>query len=200
MRPAVARFYWRNLGEAGRVLDLGCGDGGLAAVKPAASELHALDINPELVRGLPGYESATRWDLDNDEPFPFPDAYFDAIVAKDILEHLQKPWNVLSRLSRVLRPGGIVLASVICYRSRRVWSDYTHVRGFTEKTAARLFEDAGFQIEKVWRMGGVPLSARLDVIHVIPAMLRIPPFDWVWTSSYELIARKPHLPGGGVQA
>ena len=199
MRPAVARFYWSKLKDATRVLDLGCGDGGLAFGKPPTSEIHALDINPELVHGLHGYESATRWDLDNDEPLPFPDAYFDAVVAKDILEHLQKPWNVLSRVSRVLRPGGIVLASVICHRSHRVWSDYTHVRGFTEKTAAQLFEDSGFRVERVWRMGGVPFSARLDMIRLIPAVLRIAPFDWAWTSSYELVARKPLSSVGRVQ-
>ena len=197
MRPEVARFYWGKLEHARRVLDLGCGDGGLAVGKPANSEIHAIEINPDSVRALTGYESATRWDLDNDEPLPFADAHFDAVVAKDILEHVQKPWNVLSRVSRVLRPGGIVLASVICYRSRRVWSDYTHVRGFTEKTAAQLFDDAGFRVERVWRMGGVPLSARLDLIHMIPTVLRIPPCDWAWTSSYELIARKPSAPGEG---
>ena len=194
MNPAVARFYWSSLRDARRVLDLGSGDGGLAAGKPAASEIHALDISLERVRALTGYTSATQWDLDNDEPFPFADAYFDAVVAKDILEHLQKPWIVLSRVKRVLKPGGVVLASVICHRSRRAWSDYTHVRGFTERTAAQLFRDAGFDVERVWRMGGVPLSSRLDLIHVIPTVLRIPPFDWAWTSSYELIARKPTSP------
>lgn len=151
MRPAVARFYWSNLRHSRRVLDLGCGDGGLAVVKAATSEIHALDINPELVRVFAGYKSATRWNLDNDEPIPFADAYFDAVVAKDILDHLQNPWNVLSRVSRVLRPGGIVLASVICRRSRRLWSEYTPVRRFTEKTAVQLFEDAGFRVERVCR-------------------------------------------------
>jgi SAM-dependent methyltransferase len=176
MRPAVARFYWSHLGGARRVLDLGCGNGGLAIVKPASSEIHALDIKPGIMRGLTGYESVTHWDLDSDEPLPFPDAYFDAVVAKDILEHLQKPWNVLARVSR------------------RIWSDYTHVRGFTEETAAKLFEDAGLPVERVWRMGGVPLSSRLNLIHAIPGLLRIPLFDWAWTSSYELIARKPFSP------
>lgn len=191
MKPAVARFYWQNMKGAVRVLDLGCGDGTLGAIKPGSSEVHALELDESRVQRLVGYATAEQWDLDSDRPFPFPNDYFDAIVAKDVLEHLLKPWNALSHVRRVLRPGGVVLASVICYRGRRVWSDYTHVRGFTEKSARQLFEDSGFQVERLWRMGGVPLSARLDLIHVIPWLLRIPPLDWAWTSSYEMLAYKP---------
>ena len=153
--------------------------------------VHGLDIRPELVAQLKGYESATVWDLDLEKPLPFGDGQFDAVVAKDILEHLQCPWQTLAEVRRVLRPGGIVLASVICHRSRRVWADYTHVRGFTEKSSRQLFLDEGFTVEEQWRMGGVPLSARLDAIHLVPKLLAIPCFDWLWTSSYELRCRRP---------
>lgn len=197
MRPAVARFYWDQLGESQRVLDLGCGEGAIGALKPHNREVHGLEIRPELVVRLKGYASASVWDLDAPAPLPFADGHFDAVVAKDILEHLQRPWQTAAELHRVLRPGGIVLASVICHRSRRVWSDYTHVRGFTRATARQLFTDAGFEVPKVWRMGGVPASARLNAIHLVPKLLAIPPFDWIWTSSYELIAQKPLEPGPG---
>jgi 2-polyprenyl-3-methyl-5-hydroxy-6-metoxy-1,4-benzoquinol methylase len=70
------------------------------------------------------------------------------VVAKDILEHLTKPWLVLKEVRRVLKPEGIVLASVICYRGRRVWDDYTHVRGFTLRSLQRMFE-ALWQMKKL---------------------------------------------------
>jgi SAM-dependent methyltransferase len=191
VKPAVARFYWDQLGNSGRVLDLGCGDGAIGRWKPAQHEVHGLEIDPELVAHVEGYATAAVWDLDDGRPLPFADGQFDAVVAKDILEHLQRPWHTVAEIRRVLRPGGLVLASVICHRGRRLWSDYTHVRGFTERTARRLLEDRNLIVERQWRMGGVPGSARVNLIHLIPSLLAIPVLDWFWTSSYELRARKP---------
>jgi SAM-dependent methyltransferase len=191
VKDAVARFYWDQLGESNRVLDLGCGEGTIGALKPGNREVHGLEISPALVARLEGYASASVWNLDDAAPWPFADGQFDGVVAKDILEHLQRPWQTVAEIGRVLRPGGVVIVSVICHRSHRLWSDYTHVRGFTEASARRLFSDAGFVVEKQWRMGGVPWSARLEAIHLVPRVLAIPLFNWLWTSSYELRARKP---------
>jgi len=190
MKASVVRFYWSLLPGAQLVLDLGCGAGDLGRYKPDGTEVCGLEINQVLVECATRYETAQVWDLDMPAPLPFPDAYFDAVVAKDILEHLQKPWHTLAEMKRVLKPDGIVLASVICYRGKRIWSDYTHVRGFTMASLRNMFCDAGFQVLDVWRMGGVPLSSRLNFIHIVPLLLRFPPFDWLWTSSYEINARR----------
>jgi SAM-dependent methyltransferase len=196
VKDAVAQFYWGQLGAAQRVLDLGCGGGAIGARKPAGREVHGLDRDPRLVAGLDGYASAAVWDLDTAAPLPFGDGSFDAVVAKDILEHLQQPARTVAEIRRVLRPGGLVLASVICFRSRRLWADYTHVRGFTERSAGRLFSDGGFIVERQWRMGGVPGSARLGAIHLVPKLLALPVLDWIWTTSYELRGRSPAQEGG----
>jgi len=174
-----------------RVLDLGCATGDLGRYKPDGTQVSGLDFDPVLVAKATMHEMAQVWDLDMPAPLPFPDAYFDAVVAKDILEHLQKPWLMVMEIKRVTRPGGIILSSVICERGHRTWSDYTHVRGFTMGSLRNMFRDAGFQVLDVWRMGGVPLSSRLNFIHIVPLLLRFPPFDWLWTSSYEIKARRP---------
>jgi SAM-dependent methyltransferase len=192
MRPAVARFYWSHLAGARQVLDLGCGSGDLGSHKPAGTRVFGLEINPELVTKAIQHEDARVWDLDSNEPIPFRDAYFDAVLTKDILEHLQKPWRTLAEVRRVLKPGGIVLASVICHRSWRAWNDYTHVRGFTMRSLRQMFTDAELQVVDVWRMGAVPLASRLNLIWLVPYLLRFPPLDWIWTSSYEIKASKPH--------
>lgn len=154
MKAAAAHFYWSHLSDAKRVLDLGCATGDLGRYKPDGTEVWGLELDRVLVEYATRYETAQVWDLDLPAPLPFPDAHFDAVVAKDILEHLQKPWLTLAEIKRVLKPGGIVLASVICYRDKRIWNDYTHVRGFTMGSLRNMFRDAGFQVLDVWRMGG----------------------------------------------
>ena len=190
MKQAVARFYWAQIVGAKRVLDLGCAAGDLGRYKPEQTEVYGLEINPFLAEKAGEHETATVWNLDDPSPLPFPDNFFDAVVAKDILEHLQKPWRILAEVRRVLKPAGVVIASVICHRNHRVWSDYTHIRGFTMQSACQLFVDTGFSVMKAWPMGGIPLSSRLNAISLVPYVLRIPLFDWLWTSSYELKARK----------
>lgn len=191
MKAAVAEFYWKHIAGARRVLDIGCGTGDLGMYGPATSEVCGVEINPALVEQAKRFESVEVWDLDSPDSLPFADVFFDAVVAKDVLEHLARPWQVLREVRRVLKPGGIVLASVICHRSRRVWGDYTHVRGFTMRSVRQMFGDAGFEVLDAWRMGGVPLSSRLNVIGLVPYVLRFPVFDWLWTSSYEIKARRP---------
>jgi SAM-dependent methyltransferase len=186
MMPNHGRFYWRQMPGARRVLDLGCAGGDLARLKPDGTTVFGIDANVRLLQRAKSHEIVQAWDLDRTPRLPFPDAYFDWVVAKDILEHLRQPWKTLEEVHRVLRPGGGVLASVITPRSRHVWNDYTHIRGFTRSAVRQMFDDAGFAVEAIWRMGPVPLAARLNVIHLVPQLLRLPPFDWLWTSSWEV--------------
>ena len=190
MKPGVARFYWSHLRGARCVLDLGCGNGDLGRYKPGGTQVYGLDSNQAALAQAREHEIVQAWDLDSPEPLPFPDACFDAVVAKDILEHLRKPWRAMVEIKRVIRPGGIVLASVICERGRRTWSDYRHIRGFTMQSVHQMFTDAGLEVLGAWRMGGVPFTSRLDLIWLVPYLLRVPPLGWIWTSSYEIKARR----------
>lgn len=190
IEASVARFYWSHLPGAKRVLDLGCAFGDLGRCKPDGVEVYGLELNPALVAQAQQNEIAQVWDLEQPTPLPFPDAYFDAVVAKDLLEHLQKPWRTVAEIHRLLRPGGLVLASVPLPRGHRVWDDYTHVRGFTERALSQMFTDAGFEVIALWKMGGVPLTARLNLIRLVPWLLRISPLDWAYASSYEIKVRR----------
>jgi len=43
---------------------------------------------------------------------PFEDEYFDAIVCIAVLEHVDNPVDIVKEFFRVLKPGGVVIASV----------------------------------------------------------------------------------------
>lgn len=188
MPPGLAARYLRQFGGARTILDLGCGTGEFGRLAGPGVEVHGIDVDPLAVEAASRWERTRFADLDA-EPLPYADATFDAVLAKDIFEHLRQPARLAREAHRMLRPGGVIVASVVMARPRRVWADYTHVRGFTERSARMLLEDAGFRVEAVWRMGGVPGTGRLGLIDAVPALLRVPVFDALWGSSWELRAR-----------
>lgn len=46
------------------------------------------------------------------ESLPFRDAVFDAVICSEMLEHVPDPMAVIKEISRVLKPNGVLLASV----------------------------------------------------------------------------------------
>ena len=97
-----------ELGSAGRVLDVGCGDGqvarALAAAGCAVTGIDPTARNLEVARergGGPEYVEGAAGDL------PFPDAHFDAVVACLVFEHIDDVDAAIAEVARVLRPGGL---------------------------------------------------------------------------------------------
>jgi SAM-dependent methyltransferase len=185
----LAKRYYRAFGSARTILDLGCGTGTFGRYGPAGVTVHGVDADAAAVAAAAEFERAVRVDVET-EPLPYPDGTFDGVLAKDIFEHVSDAGRLAHEVARVLRPGGIVVASVVMAKPARVWADYTHVRGFTRRSAELLLRDAGLTVEDVWRMGPVPGARRLGLVPIVPHLLRVPIFDWLWASSWELIARK----------
>jgi SAM-dependent methyltransferase len=95
----------------GRVLDLGCGPGAVAArngrLFPGLSVVGA-ELDPRLA------SEARRTALPTvrarGEALPFAAATFDAAYTRLVLRHVSAPERVLAELVRVVRPGGSVVA------------------------------------------------------------------------------------------
>lgn len=94
-----------------RVLELGCGSGHfgrrLAALYRArgwdpAAHLLAADISLATYRN----DDVPARVVDLNEPLPFADGAFDLVIAIEVFEHVRAPYDLLSRLRRVLAPGG----------------------------------------------------------------------------------------------
>ncbi len=116
-----------------RVLDLGCGFGRHAyEVLRLGGRVVACDVSlPELVevRATCGamvnageisaavQASVTAGDANR---LPFPDAAFDRVIASEVLEHVPDDHGALAELSRVLRSGGILAATVPAYWPERI--------------------------------------------------------------------------------
>lgn len=189
VKPAVAGWYWSLVHPATEVLDLGCGNGELGAAAPDGVRVAGVDHDPGAVELARRFEDAHQVDLEEDL-LPFPDGHFDAVIARDVFEHLHNAGQALTEARRVLRPRGVLVASVVSERPRRVWADYTHVRGYTEHALRLFLEDTGFAVAATWPMGGVPLTSRFEQIHRLPVALRFPPLNALFASSWEAKALK----------
>ncbi|MFL5955185.1 MAG: class I SAM-dependent methyltransferase [Gaiellaceae bacterium] len=190
LKPAIAQRYFRLVAPARTVLDLGCGTGELGRHAPPGTLVHGIDVDPGAVELAARFEKAICLNL-NAETLPYDDDTFDAVVAKDVFEHVENPGRVVAEATRVLAPGGNLLASVIMAKPKAVWSDYTHVRGFTKRSAEMLLADAGLEVERIWPMGPVPLASRLDLLDAVPYFLRLPGPSQLWATSWELLAHRP---------
>lgn len=92
---------------------------------------------------LPGYLSVDSaplpgidvlLDLDQAEPWPWPDNSVQSIMADNVFEHLHRPVWFMTECHRVLVPDGSLRIITPHYTSRDSWTDPTHLRHCSEDT------------------------------------------------------------------
>lgn len=89
---------------------------------------------------LPTYQSTL-------EQLSLPDCSLGAIGLFDVIEHLDKPSELLSEVSRVLKPGGVLICSVPAHQW--LFSDFDerigHFRRYSMKSLRKEIRASGFQ-------------------------------------------------------
>lgn len=173
-RPHVARHYVVKrvaavkdlLPLGGRLLDVGCGTGLLAAAIAAEGyDVYGADLSPEMARkaharGLLGTYAATTTQL------PFADGSFDLAFTVATLHHLETPERVartIAEMARVVRPGGFVLLwdhnpsnPYWPILMKRVPQDSGDERLVPLDELLRDVRAAGLAPHRVWRSGLMP--------------------------------------------
>ena len=91
-----------------RILDVGCGLGAyVKKLRAFSDEVYGVDIDPDKVaqaqKELPHIGQAPA------EELPFPDAFFDAILLHEVLEHVRDDRQAVHEAFRVAKPGGRVI-------------------------------------------------------------------------------------------
>lgn len=161
-RELVRALGGRRSGEV-RVLDAGCGSGGLIrrlAERRADWRWTGVDLEP-LACELAHARTAGRADIvaGSVTALPFPDESFDAVVSADVIYHVDDDGAALREFFRVLRPGGAVVINVPAHRW--LWSYHdvaTHARRRYERGELReKLRQAGFGAVQATHWNTLPL-------------------------------------------
>ncbi len=152
------------------MLDLGCRSGALTEHFLEGNSVVGLDVDAAALEKAAalGIEPV---EANVEDPLPFEDASFDAVVAGELLEHLQFPDALVAEIWRVLRREGILVGSVPnafrlqnrlrFLRGRAPEDDPTHLRMFSPRELHGLL--AGFDDVELSFVGGryARVNARL---------------------------------------
>lgn len=142
---AVVRKYLKA--KDAKILDVGCGTGAIMkAFKDEGFDICGIDYNQTAIdycheKGL----EATLGSLDDQQ---FADQSFDCIMALDVLEHIEKDAEAVKKIGRLLKPGGILVATVPAHQSLWSYHDVSlhHCRRYSYKNFKQLFAD-GYDVK-----------------------------------------------------
>jgi SAM-dependent methyltransferase len=117
---------------------------------------------------------------------PLPDASVDGVVCRSVLEHVERPWDAMREIKRILKPGGhafIQVPSTYPYHARIGSGAYPDYWRFFDSTI-RLMSD-GFETVQIQKHGGwfqamsrfLPLQAKLrwlldPAAHLLDSLFR----------------------------
>lgn len=161
--PAIYATVERILGPMprGRLLDVPSGRGAFAeSLINMGFEVSCADLYPEIFQ-LEGVENL-KGDLDG--TMPYGDASFDYIVCVEGLEHIENPANAIREFSRMLKPGGTLIASVpnimnIEERLRWLFSGYTsHFKPLSKEVQSEYVEIVGSMEEIAFHINPIGYS------------------------------------------
>ena len=164
----VTRKYFRPDME---VLELGCGTGSTAITHaPYVKHIHAVDISSkmiEIAKGKAVAENVSNITFERSpiDKFNFSDQALDAVLALSVLHLLEDKEQVIAKVYKTLKPGGIFVTSTACLGDSilrhikliapigKLLGLMPSVKVFTWEELKASLTDAGFQIDYQWQPG-----------------------------------------------
>jgi len=147
LAPEIIKLSKKYIGEF--VLDVGAGSGALVSRIPNAIGIDLAPKGPKVIKG----------DISK---MPFENKKFDTVFATEVIEHLSNDIldNGLKEIARVLKPGGILIATipyredikqnmVVCPKCGEKFHRVGHIQSFDETKIKNILEKRGFKIIKI---------------------------------------------------
>jgi 2-polyprenyl-3-methyl-5-hydroxy-6-metoxy-1,4-benzoquinol methylase len=157
---AITALSW-----SGRVLDVGSGDGTLAAMiasrNPNVSEIVCVEPDWDQQTRIIDLWMATGWPLNTIDTMDRADAGpYDCLLCAEVIEHTDEDeaLALLARARKLLKPGALCCVTVPHCKGSR--ADYPgHVRRFDSAILRNELEAAGLDVEWISGIDGIWLMA-----------------------------------------
>jgi 2-polyprenyl-3-methyl-5-hydroxy-6-metoxy-1,4-benzoquinol methylase len=160
-RLALLNARWRldiirQFCPSGRLLEVGCARGDFLSVAREKFEVYGVEPNPELAesarQAAPIHQNVVE---------TFPAREFDVAASFHVIEHVDSPKRFLGAIAERVKSGGVVVIETPNIDSwgfrlfRAKWREFIpeHYYFFDPATVRRLFEDQGFRVERVLKVG-----------------------------------------------
>lgn len=136
-------------GRDNKILDVGCGMGLMLQHLKKHGEVFGMDFSKEAVQYCQntfGKDNIKYGKLPDNVPFD--NGFFDAVVALDVLEHIEDDLSSISKLYDILKDNGICLCTVPALDCLWSYNDIAvhHKRRYSKKELISKFEHCGFKI------------------------------------------------------
>ncbi|MFN0016744.1 MAG: class I SAM-dependent methyltransferase [Pirellulaceae bacterium] len=197
-RLILAALKRNNVLPPSRVLDAGCGWGvTLESLEQSGYVAAGMDISRQALEMLQADKHDRQLieaDLTQSLSVATDKRHFDAVLALDVLEHLDDDQFALVQLGKLVRPGGLVLISVPALPE--LFSDFDAIQGhrrrYLPETLSQLFVGTSLQLQQVlwWGAWMVPLlrfqrkpcnaAAGRTPSEIYNEYLRLPPWPAPW--------------------
>lgn len=93
---------------------------------------------------------------------PFADSSFDTVISTQVLEHVEKPWIMVSQISRIIKPGGLcIITAPFMFPFHADPHDFFR---YSKKGMESLFKNEGFDIVESGTYGKI-FSLFSEMIH-----------------------------------
>ncbi|MEQ8304006.1 MAG: class I SAM-dependent methyltransferase [Cyclobacteriaceae bacterium] len=153
-----------------KVLEIGSGGGDtLVEIKQKglAKEVVGIELfsMPDTHQDHSSIDQFIICDIEKIDP-ELKDNYFDVILCGDVMEHLLDPWSVVEKITKFLKPGGVIIASIPNIRFRKAvykifvkgdfgytkdgTFDKTHFRFFCRKNIVQLFSTPELSVQNTY--------------------------------------------------
>lgn len=148
----------RHLPKAGRVLDVGCGNGGfLMDMKHRGFHVEGTELSESSAKRMPA-DAGITVHVGDLASLQLPEKSFDAVTLWHVLEHVTDPADVLRQAHRLLKPSGVLFVSVPnaeSWQARAFGTDWFHLDpprhlfGFGPRSIQPLLQAAGFEMHQM---------------------------------------------------
>ena len=164
-----------------RVLDAGCGRGGLVHWLQQRGYHNAtgIDLSAEQVAAARELGISNVQQADLAEYLGGRRGHYDAIILRDVLEHFTRDEivDVLDLCRSAIRPGGVIIVQVPNAESpffgRIRYGDFTHELAFSSSSLTQLFNVLGFEEPQVYPTDPAIAGARSLIRSVLWAGVKL---------------------------